>query len=199
MPWWLPIWVKQRIWAGGDRFFLDKILAPKINAFRSELGLAPVRGILKDFWNSPDRIIGLFPNWFGRPQSDWPSQTCVTGFPRFDEAESREPDAQLLKFLDDGTAPIVFTPGSAMYHGHAFFRTSLEICKRLNRRGIFLSRHVNHIPDKLPPKVRHFAYAPFSQLLPRAAALVHHGGIGTSAGDGSGMPATGHAVCSRSI
>jgi UDP:flavonoid glycosyltransferase YjiC (YdhE family) len=33
----------------------------------------------------------------------------------------------------------------------------------------------------LPEDVRHFAYAPFSRLLPRAAALVHHGGIGTAA------------------
>jgi UDP:flavonoid glycosyltransferase YjiC (YdhE family) len=33
----------------------------------------------------------------------------------------------------------------------------------------------------LPKTVRHFSYAPFSKILPRAAALVHHGGIGTSA------------------
>jgi rhamnosyltransferase subunit B len=122
MPSWLPVWVKRRIWAGGDRFVLDKMLAPRINALRSELGLPPVSGILKDYWNSPDRIIGLFPHWFGKPQPDWPSQTCVTGFPRFDEANSCDPDPELLKFLDGGTAPIVFTPGSAMYHGHAFFR-----------------------------------------------------------------------------
>jgi UDP:flavonoid glycosyltransferase YjiC (YdhE family) len=33
----------------------------------------------------------------------------------------------------------------------------------------------------LPEGVRSCAYIPFSQLLPRAAALVHHGGIGTTA------------------
>ena len=181
MPGWLPIWIKRRIWDGGDRFVLDKLLAPKINAFRAELDLPPVHGILKDFWNSPDRILGLFPSWFAKPQPDWPPQTCVTGFPRYDEAGAREPDPELEKFLDEGTAPIVFTPGSAMYHGHAFFRASVEACKRLNRRGILLTKYANHIPDKLTPKIRHFAYAPFSKLLPRAAAIVHHGGIGTSA------------------
>ena len=44
-----------------------------------------------------------------------------------------------------------------------------------------LTRFAEQIPAKLPDTVRHFAYAPFSQLLPRVAALVHHGGIGTAA------------------
>ena len=42
---------------------------------------------------------------------------------------------------------------------------------------------------RLPPGVRHFDYAPLSHVLPRAAALVHHGGIGTAAhGLASGRP-----------
>ena len=49
------------------------------------------------------------------------------------------------------------------------------------RRGLLLSRHREHIPRTLPSDVRHVEYAPFSELLPRCAALVHHGGIGTSA------------------
>ena len=45
------------------------------------------------------------------------------------------------------------------------------------------------MPCSLPASVRHFPYAPFSQLLPRAAALVHHGGIGTlSQGFAAGIP-----------
>ena len=68
-----------------------------------------------------------------------------------------------------------------MYHGHEFFLASVQACKKLNRRGILLTRHAGQIPKNLPDSVRHFTYAPFSQILPRAAALVHHGGIGTSA------------------
>jgi rhamnosyltransferase subunit B len=181
MPGWIPMWMKKKLWAGGDRFVLDPMLAPRINALRAELGLAPVDGILRDFWNSPQRVIGLFPDWFARPQADWPPQARLTGFPRFDETQAHQIDPSLEQFLNDGPPPIVFTPGSAMYHGHAFFRDSLKACQRLNRRGIFLTRHAEQLPANLPSTVRHFAYAPFSQLLPRAAALVHHGGIGTSA------------------
>jgi rhamnosyltransferase subunit B len=181
MPRWLPMWVKKSIWAGGDRFLLDKMLAPKINALRAELGLPAVDGILRDFWNSPQRVIGLFPDWFGPPQADWPPQAMVTGFPRYDETDSHEADPKLDQFLNEGTPPIVFTPGSAMYHGHEFFQASAEACKIMNRRGVFLTRHAEQIPKNLPDSIRHFAYVPLSQILPRAAALVHHGGIGTSA------------------
>jgi UDP:flavonoid glycosyltransferase YjiC (YdhE family) len=37
------------------------------------------------------------------------------------------------------------------------------------------------VPADLPPGVLHVPYAPFSDLLPRCAAIVHHGGIGTTA------------------
>jgi len=56
----------------------------------------------------------------------------------------------------------------------------VKACKALGCRGILLSRHLDHIPDSLNDCIRHFDYAPFSQILPLAAAFVHHGGIGTS-------------------
>jgi UDP:flavonoid glycosyltransferase YjiC (YdhE family) len=68
-----------------------------------------------------------------------------------------------------------------MFDGAAFFRAAIEACKQLNRRGILLTRHSDHLPASLPDNVIHVDYAPFSLLLGRVAALVHHGGIGTSA------------------
>jgi UDP:flavonoid glycosyltransferase YjiC (YdhE family) len=68
-----------------------------------------------------------------------------------------------------------------MTHGADFFRESAETCRRMNRRGILLSRHGEQIPKHLPAGVEHVPYVPFSELLPNVAALVHHGGIGTTA------------------
>jgi len=181
MPTWLPMWLKKQMWAGGDRFVLDPMLGPRVNALRAELGLAPAEGILRDFWNSPQRVIGLFPEWFAAPQADWPAQVRLTGFPRYDETSLHTADPDLEAFLSAGPPPIVFTPGSAMYHGHQFFNASIDACRKLNQRGILLTRHTGQIPENLPDSIRHFSYAPFSRILPRAAALVHHGGIGTSA------------------
>ena len=181
MPRWLPLRVRQSIWAGGDKYVLDRMLAPAINRLRGELGLPPASGILNGWWNSPDRVIGLFPDWFAAPQPDWPPQARLTGFPRYDEADTCALDPDLDAFLDAGPPPIAFTPGTAMHHGAAFFRHGVEACRRLNRRGLLLTRHADHLPADLPPTVRHVPYAPFSRLLRRCAAAVHHGGIGTTA------------------
>ena len=68
-----------------------------------------------------------------------------------------------------------------MAQGGTFFREAANALKLSGRRGILLSRFAQTIPSKLPEGVRHFPYVPFSQLLPKAAALVHHGGVGTTA------------------
>ena len=181
MPKWLSPKTKQNIFDVGDKWVIDRRLGPRLNAFRAELGLPPVSKILDTWWNSPTRVIGLFPEWYGRPQPDWPKQTRCTGFAMFDERDLADLPAELEQFLDEGESPIVFTPGSAMFHGERFFAEAARACLQLGRRGILLSRHATHIPRNLPPTVAYVDYAPFSALLPRAAALVHHGGIGTSA------------------
>jgi UDP:flavonoid glycosyltransferase YjiC (YdhE family) len=44
-----------------------------------------------------------------------------------------------------------------------------------------LTRFPEQVPPALPDGIRHFEYVPFSQVFPRAAAVVHHGGVGTTA------------------
>jgi UDP:flavonoid glycosyltransferase YjiC (YdhE family) len=76
-----------------------------------------------------------------------------------------------------------------MWRGDSFFLASVDACRILGRRGVLLSRHGDHIPANLPPNIIHVDYAPFSELLPRIAAIVHHGGIGTtSQGLKAGIP-----------
>jgi UDP:flavonoid glycosyltransferase YjiC (YdhE family) len=160
---------------------LDSLVCPGLNRFRHAHGLPPARNMLADWWHSPDRVIALFPEWFAAPQPDWPAQTRLTGFPLFDEKGMRELPAELEEFLSAGEAPVVFTPGSAMKHGHAFFAEAVEAMKLLGRRGILLTPFHETVPANLPADIRHFSYVPFSEVLPRAAALVYHGGIGTCA------------------
>jgi UDP:flavonoid glycosyltransferase YjiC (YdhE family) len=91
-------------------------------------------------------------------------------------------DNAVDEFINASSPPILFTPGTAMKHASQFFLDCVEACQRLRRRGILLTGHPEQLPDVLPDDIRHFAYLPFSKVLPRAAALVHHGGIGTTAG-----------------
>jgi rhamnosyltransferase subunit B len=180
LPDWLPAPLKRLAYWLGDRLVLDPVVAPATNAVRAELGLPPVRRLLDQWWHSPERMIGLYPPWFAPPQPDWPPQLRLTGFPLFDERGLTEPAADVLDFLDRGP-PLVFTAGSAMRQGHAFFAEAATACRLLGRRGLLVTRYPDQLPASLPNGVRHCAYIPFSQLLPRSAALVHHGGIGTTA------------------
>jgi UDP:flavonoid glycosyltransferase YjiC (YdhE family) len=168
---------------------MDPLFGAGLNQYRAQLNLPPVRHVMGKWCHSPDRVIGLFPAWFAPPQPDWPPQTVLTGFPLFDESDVTPMPAEVARFLDGGTPPIAFTPGSAMLHGRDFFSAAAEACRLIGRRGLLLTRHGEQIPPNLPDGVIHAPFVPFSQALPRCAALVHHGGIGTTAqGMSCGVP-----------
>jgi rhamnosyltransferase subunit B len=175
-----PRWFKRTFWWAIDRFLTDPLIVPKLNAFREELGLPAVSRVFRDWIHSPRRVIALFPDWFGEPQPDWPAALRVTGFPQYDESDQQQLSPALLEFLDRGSAPIVFTPGSANQNAAAFFRAAVDASARLGRRALLLTRYKDHVP-LLPPTVHHETFAPLSRVLPQCAAFVHHAGIGTLA------------------
>jgi UDP:flavonoid glycosyltransferase YjiC (YdhE family) len=177
---WMPLPVKRMFWIVADNLFIERVLGPPMNAIRAGLGLPPIKRMIDQWWHSPLLTIGMFPSWFGAVQPDWPKSVRLTTFPRYDERGVTPMSETLRTFLDDSEPPIAFTPGSAMTFGREFFEASAEACRRLGRRGLLLTRHAQQIPPSLPPGVIHVDYAPFSELLPRCAALVHHGGIGTT-------------------
>ena len=187
---WVPRPLRRfQFWAA-DRFVVDPLLGPPVNALRQELGLCtPVKGVFRDWCFSPQLVLGLFPEWFAPTQPDWPGQVALTGFPLWDQPDEAGLPEEVDEFLREGEAPIVFTPGSAMAHGQSFFQAAVDACRMLDRRGILLTRYPEQLPATLPEGVRHFSFVPFSQLLPRAAAVVHHGGIGSSGqGLATGLP-----------
>jgi rhamnosyltransferase subunit B len=177
----LPRSTKRLLYWYFDRVIADPALCRGVNEVRQTLGLAPIRRPLHEWLHSPARVIGLFPPWFAAPAADWPPQTRLTGFPLYDGPGPRGLSPELVRFLDEGTPPIVFTAGTAQSHGTSFFRAALDACVRLGERGILVSASARQLPAQLPASVRAFAYAPFGDLLPRAKAIVHHGGIGTAA------------------
>jgi UDP:flavonoid glycosyltransferase YjiC (YdhE family) len=94
---------------------------------------------------------------------------------------------EVQDFLAAGPPPIAFSPGSANRAAHSFFAAAVDACDRLGQRGILLTKYDDQLPACLPPTV--FGFVPLSKLLPRTAALVHHGGIGSCAqGLAAGIP-----------
>ena len=173
-----------------DRVVVDRMLSGPINGLRAELGISPpVSRFFDRWWYSPQLVICLFPDWFAPAQSDWPSNTLQAGFPLWDESDQTALPPDVAAFLDDGEPPVVFVPGSAMMFGQAFFAAAADACRLIRRRGILLTKYPEQLPDSLPDGVRCFGFVPLSHVLPRAAAFVHHGGIGsTSQGLAAGVP-----------
>ena len=155
------------------------LLGSRLNRLRASLGLKPARRIFQ-WWISPERVIGLFPEWYGRPQADWPPQVRLAGFPAFDGGRAYDLPPDVREFCRAGPT-VAFTFGTGMMHAERLFRVAVGACRRLGVRGLLLTRHTGQLPDVLPPFVRHCEFASFQQLFPLCAAVVHHGGVGTVA------------------
>jgi rhamnosyltransferase subunit B len=153
-----------------------------IYKFRAELGLPLGEHPIFEGQYSPYMTLALFSKVLGEPQPDWPPQTKVTGFPFYDKKDEANISPELEKFLDEGSAPIVFTLGSsAVYVAEDFYRVSVEAARRLKRRAVLLIGDERNRPkEPLPEGIVAFDYAPYGQILPRAAAIVHQGGVGTT-------------------
>ena len=177
---WPPALVRL-IQSGVERLFIDRVVAPGFDRIRRDLGLPPVRHVLSQWINSPDRVVCAWPEWFSPKQTDWPAQAVTTGFARWSGTADQPLAPALLNFLNAGQAPIGFTPGSAMAQGRDFFARALAASAALNQRALLITPYADQLPHPLPPHAHAVSYAPFDALLPRLAALVHHGGIGTTA------------------
>ena len=187
-----PVW---KLFARGLDVFGDNLIGPELNRLRAELGLKPMRRILSN-WLSRQLVIGMFPDWFGRPQADWPSQVRLAGFPLFDGGQNETLPPDVLQFCRAGTPPMAFTFGTGMVHSGGLFRTALQACEILGARGILLTKYRDQLPDSLPPSVLHCTFAPFQKLFPHCAAVMHHGGIGTVANAmAAGIPQLIHPLC----
>jgi UDP:flavonoid glycosyltransferase YjiC (YdhE family) len=171
----------KRLLHGALNWRMTSLLAPDFNRFRGELGLPPLKQGLARWIYPPQLIVGMFPEWYAGYRPDWPSNVSLTGFPIFDGGEATELAPAVEQFLAAGTPPVVFNALSAFQNAREFFEIGVAAVRKMNRRAILLSQFPENVPPELPHGIAHFKYVPHSVLLPRAAAIVHQGGIGTTA------------------
>ncbi len=182
VPKWVPLSWRRALWRFVDWGWIDPDLLPGLNAARSAVHLPPVaKHFLLHMQEACNASVGLFPAWYAPRPPDWPAQYWAGDFPLQPvPAQHALPDA-LEQFLASGEAPIIFTPGTGHQHARQFYESAMAAVRKLGRRGLFISAHAEQIPHALPPEILWVPFAPFDVLLPRAAAIVHHGGIGTTA------------------
>lgn len=189
---WLPGF-RRTFGARAARFVLDLGRAQSrrqtkaIAELRRRVGApAPKGDEILDGPLRADWIAAAFSPLLGPLPPDAPLNSAIVGFTFYDSeiggAGALPPG--LAQFLDDGPLPVVFSLGSFGVHAAGnFYETAATACRRLGMRAVLLvgsdavSSHAHLSSDE----VAIAGYAPHSMVFPRAAAIVHHGGIGTVA------------------
>jgi UDP:flavonoid glycosyltransferase YjiC (YdhE family) len=179
LPRWAPRPAGWLYWRLVDAV-AHQLVGRHLNRIRAALGLRPIQRLFR-WWLSPQRVVGLFPAWYAPPPPDWPEHLRLTGFPCYDGRPPGALPAEVRNFCLAGEQPIAFTLGTGVLRTKAFFRAALTACRLLGRRGVLLTKFSSSLPRPLPQSVLHCPFAPFSELFPLCAVVVHHGGIGTVA------------------
>jgi sterol 3beta-glucosyltransferase len=129
---------------------------------------------------------------FPRP-ADWPEHVYNTGYWFLDEEAGWSPSPELVDFLGSGKPPVYVGFGSVGDPKTAAATTTLvvEALRLCGQRGILATGWSGMTQLSHDPKELFFLEsAPHTWLFPRMAAVVHHGGAGTTAaGLRAGVPA----------
>lgn len=161
-----------------------RMLAPYVREWRAAEGMPPLpRGTGPLHTRSGDPIPVLHaisPSVLPQPP-DWPDTASMTGY-WFLDVPDWTPPPELAAFLDEGEPPVYVGFGSMT--GHQPERLAALIVEALQRagvRGILASGWGGLAPSDLPESIHLIDQAPHDALFPRMAAVVHHGGAGTTA------------------
>ena len=122
--------------------------------------------------------------------NDWADNYDVTGYWFLDEPKDWTPPSDLVEFLDAGEPPVYIGFGSMQSRNpEEAGQIALEALAISGQRGVIASGWGGLKAADVPKTVHVISSIPHSWLFPRMAAVVHHGGAGTTAaGLRAGVP-----------
>lgn len=183
-------WLNPLLWWIASRA-LGSILTKRVNGLRARAGLAQVSDVTNAvFARARLSLLAVSPALMSRP-ADWPASMQLCGF-LADEvaptnrgaANGSELDSALTAFLEAGPPPLFFTFGSMANldepHAERSARIAIEAASRLR------SRLIVQVPATLRERlsgtagVHVVSRASHTELFPRCALVIHHGGAGTT-------------------
>lgn len=115
---------------------------------------------------------------------DWPMQISISGFYFLSLANSYTPPPDLAHFLESGPPPVYIGFGSIVVEDpNALTNLIFTAVRRVGVRALVSKGWGGLGGDELdlPPRVMMLGNCPHDWLFPRCAAVVHHGGAGTTA------------------
>jgi UDP:flavonoid glycosyltransferase YjiC (YdhE family) len=157
------------------------------------LGLPPWRSMREMIDTLGDQgtpwLYGYSPLVLPRP-SDWADHLHITGYWFLDAQPDWQPPVELVRFLESGPPPVYVGFGSMSDKDpQRLTRLVLRALELSGQRGVLLTGWgaVARLPTSA--NVFYVDDVPHSWLFPRMAAVVHHGGAGTTAaGLRAGVP-----------
>lgn len=152
---------------------LWKAFRAKTNAAREEFGLPP----RKTVWRDHPMIYGVSPSLLP-PPADWPANARLCG-QWLAPASAWTPPAALAEFLAAGAAPVYIGFGSMTGFDNARLLAAL-VEAMAGRRVLFHPGWSGIDTASLPSNFFAIGDTPHDWLFPRTAAVIHHGGSGTS-------------------
>jgi sterol 3beta-glucosyltransferase len=155
---------------------------PFVNDFRQILGLPAhtVESFHHILRSTP--LLGAYsPRIIPHPP-DWPDSVHITGYLFLDSQAGWQPSPELEAFLDTGDPPVYIGFGSMAGRSPKQLAGLVsEALARSGQRGVLLTGWGGLHAELVPDNVFMVDAAPHSWLFPRMAAVVHHGGAGTTA------------------
>lgn len=155
---------------------------PYVTQFRKRFGLLPLKG--SDFYRilSSEPLLGAYSPTIIPHPPDWTDNVHITGY-WFQETQDKwNPPPELEEFLEKGEPPVYVGFGSmGGQDPETLASVVLEALAKSGRRGLLLTGWGGMHVMKVPENVFVVNSAPHNWLFPRMAAVVHHGGAGTTA------------------
>jgi sterol 3beta-glucosyltransferase len=163
---------------------------PFVNDFRHRFGLPPYSGASFYQILSSAPLLGAYSDQVIPRPPDWPQNVHITGYWFPDLPAEWEPHRELQAFLDSGDPPVYVGFGSMSgRQPEKLAKLVLEALAQSGQRGLLLTGWGGMRLLSVPDSVFVVDSAPHGWLFPRMAAVVHHGGAGTTAeGLRAGVP-----------
>lgn len=175
-------WMLQAIWQWYRAY---------LNQFRQSQGLNPYFSASFQRILASHPLLGAYSPSVIPPPPDWPKTAHITGYWSQETDPGWQPSPGLASFLEQGDPPVYLGFGSMGGRDPENFATLvLEALKLCGQRGVLLTGWGGLKVANPPQDVFVLESAPHAWLFPRMAAVVHHGGAGTtSEGLRAGVPA----------
>jgi sterol 3beta-glucosyltransferase len=159
------------------------LMGKTINRFRQEVLDLPPQTREQNLAARKRMLVvhGYSPHVIPHPP-DWPRTYHTTGYWFLNESDQWTPAPELLKFLEAGDPPVCLGLGSMTGRDpERITRLMVDAVARSGQRAVLLAGWAGLGGESLPPNIFLLDSAPHTWLYPRMAAVVHHGGAGTTA------------------